>query len=181
MRLRKHPLLIWLLFSRECSLERHLQSKQLYTVNVAGDGNCFFRAISVALYDRQKEHSAFRTSVSERVFSKATTDVQKQFAMNILKDGTWVCGNRISTTASYLQRQMQVYFASDVSSPLVYKSSFSRNLPKLVPVHMAFYEPGHYRCVLHRSESSSSISQGVARNAPGNVNTHAKQVAIQRP
>ena len=74
-----HPLLSW-------------QNRKV--VSVAGDGNCFFRALAVLLYGRQDEHACVRREVVGHIernsnrFSAFTLQV-KQHVNDMRKSGVW--------------------------------------------------------------------------------------------
>ena len=49
--------------TRNSDLGRQLANRGLASVNVRGDGNCFFRAISMSLYGREGDHCTVRDSI----------------------------------------------------------------------------------------------------------------------
>ena len=119
---------------------------------MVGDGNCFYRAVSVSLYGDQNNYSTLRKSIANFIVSMQTgtsfADFEslRQLAANVSKDGTWAGEDVIVVTANYLQRQIHVYFASVTASPLKYSPQLA-TLPSTLPILIAFYEPGHYRAV----------------------------------
>ncbi len=136
--------------ARNAELEEQLQSKHLRSIDVAGDGNCFFRAVSMNLFGSEDHHSNLRQSVTSymvrNISSPSSIDDMascKQRAQCISQDGVWIGEDTIPITASYLQRDIHVYIATKRASPLVYSSGSSA----LPPVLLAFFEPGHYRAV----------------------------------
>ena len=74
-------------------------------MDVIGDGNCLFRALSVVFYGREGEFSALRQSVVEHLkksLSKSpiANDVHK-YVSDISSNGVWVGEDIIATTADH--------------------------------------------------------------------------------
>ena len=55
---------------RNTALSKQLRDRQLRNVDVAGDGNYFFRALSVGMVGHQNNHMAIRQSVAIHVASQ---------------------------------------------------------------------------------------------------------------
>ena len=139
-------------------------------MDVQGDGNCFFRAVSVCVYGDQTHHISLHTSVARHIqvmgrpiFIRAgITDVDdvslKKSAHAVEADGTWVGQDAILATADYLQRDVNIYVASSQFSPVVHPPVTCKvTLPS---INMAFYERGHYMAVSCMTQHTT----GTARN-----------------
>ena len=149
---------------RIISLNQQLANKQLKAIDVQGDGNCFFRALSVSMYGHQNDHTKLRKAVArfmdiqaaEENHSLTDKEALRQRAVKISKDGEWVAEDIILATANYLKRPIHVYMAG-ACSPQVYSPSSSVTSESM-PLMVAFYEPGHYRSVALQPVVSSSSS-----------------------
>lgn len=140
---------------RNQSLHELLNSQGLYSINVSGDGNCYFRAISVCLFGSESSHSMLRQNICSHMASNnqivydASTSSQSEdfmkYIQKILTDGTWVGEDVIKASADFLNRDINVYVSTS-KEPWVYKpAAISNN--QTSPVRVAFLEPGHYHAV----------------------------------
>ncbi len=132
------------------ALDSQLRNKQLTTQDVAGDGNCLFRALSVCLYGHENEHTVLRASIAKHILSDNSSVMPRygelsKHVNNISKNGVWVGESVIVAAADYLQREIDVYIAAASVSPLVY--SPHPEATQNSPLRLAFYEPGHFRAV----------------------------------
>jgi hypothetical protein len=145
---------------RNAEVDKQLRDSQLYTVDVRGDGNCFFRALSVSLYGNETHHEELRTSIGDHllhnyvsIFELAAhmmpTDYEsaRQCADNIRRNETWVGEDAILTAADFLQRDILIYISAK-NSPLIYSPASNSNVSSLPPIRAVFYEPGHYCSVV---------------------------------
>ena len=76
-----------------------------------------------------------------------------KLATDLQTDGVWVNESGIVATADFLQRDINVYFASDACSPLVYTPA-QHTAQYDQPILTVFYEPGHYHCVVGQNDVS---------------------------
>jgi hypothetical protein len=140
---------------------------------VIGDGNCFYRAVCVAINGSQDSHASLRKQLADYVSSlPASSDAcvpLKRLAADIQKAGSWAGEDVILATANFLQRPLHVYCASGITSPMVYtpEQSITRPQPLHIvnkststPINIAFYEPGHYQAVID-SASVSNLGNGL--------------------
>jgi OTU-like cysteine protease len=92
---------------RNSALNSQLCKMQLYPMDVKGDGNCFFRAISVGLYGHENQHRVLRQSVAEhlkdKIFNIQSEDVKDVYkhVADVSTDGVWVGENVIVATADH--------------------------------------------------------------------------------
>ena len=144
--------------------------KKLITEDIIRDGNCYNRAVTAIVYGNQNQNVVLHKSLSDYIntqrmlASSADSESLKWFVADIHKDGSWAGKIAILATANYLQRPVQVYHVSNISSPLTYSPE---QLPthQLSPARVAFYKPGHFRSVFKRHISSEVILDDDNRNA----------------
>jgi OTU-like cysteine protease len=151
---------------RNDAVDKQLSDKHLRPVDVTGDGNCFFRAISVSIFGNQLQHDVLRQCTARhmsvngiKIFKKANiTSADKESVLKsahaINANGIWVGEDAILAAADYLKRDIHVFIAAVRASPLIYSPLTTAS--DLSPIKVAFYEPGHYRAVLPISQSSST-------------------------
>jgi OTU domain-containing protein 3 len=152
--------------ARNAALRLQLQRKQLKLVNVQGDGNCWFRAVSVNICGHENQHSELRRLIANHMpRCKALRDLSgsdvetmrkcQQRASAMMRDKVWAGEDVILAAADYLQRDIHVFIAAEQASPLVY----SAGVTALPPVRIAFTEPGHYQAVLDMDITRVSAGQ----------------------
>jgi OTU-like cysteine protease len=150
------------IYNRQAAVDKQLADRNLTSINVLGDGNCFFRAISVCLYGHEHEHAALRADIAKHFEATAGglasamdigpedyAELRKRAAI-VGRDGEWAGEDVILTTSAFLQRDIHVYLAGANSSPMIY-SPLVHSMSK--PINIAFYEPGHYRAVIEKNLS----------------------------
>ena len=149
---------------RNSALEAQLAAKSLKSINVSGDGNCFFRALSISLYGDESAHAQMRTSIAQHfadfgnvIFTSAGIALSDSASITKAADAirqpcAWAGKDIALVAADLLQRDILVYIASESVLPLFY-SPIRHRLPEQ-PIRLAFYEPGHY-CALAQSSSTA--------------------------
>ena len=139
-----------LINERNYYLNKLLQEKNLQSTDVGGDGNCFFRAVSVGLCGNQEQHAELRKSVAEHlrknhitIFAAAniklsTSDSPTNIAAALEQPDTWVDEIGVLATANYLQRPINFYSAAvaDVLTLLSYPPA--SNALDSKPILLAF-------------------------------------------
>lgn len=142
----------------------------MYTVDVAGDGNCFYRSLSVCLYRHEEAHADIRQKVAQSIADKAscaTPDDRAALlrrAAYISRNRTWPGEDVILATAECLKRHLHIYIAGARDAPSRYSSDV---MPSgTPPLTLAFYEPGHYRAVIASPCTLPSCS-GSSKSMPG--------------
>jgi hypothetical protein len=152
--------------TRNAALHLQLQRKHLKLVNVQGDGNCLFRAMSVNLCGHENQHGELRCAVAShmpkckplRNLSDNDADSLRkcqQRADAMRQDKIWAGEDVILAAADYLQRDIHVFIAAEQASPLVY----STGVTALPPVRIVFTEPGHYQAVVDMDIAEVSSGQ----------------------
>ena len=141
------------------SIEKQLVKKGLLSYDVIGDGNCFFRSVSVTLNGNEDSFASLRKSIITYMaadVSLSISDVSpddnlpiNKHINNIKNNGIWVGEDVVLATSKFLHRELHVYIAAEASSPLICApSTLDQSLP---PISLAFYEPGHYCAVLSKA------------------------------
>ncbi len=146
---------------RNAVVDGQLRAEGLRAVDVIGDGNCYFRAVSVCLYNNESCHLALRKSIVNHILELASTgnalpgvsmDVEdpsvRQELDRMMRSGTWAGEDMIAATAAFLRRPVHVYTFTSMcdASPLIYPSP-AQQTADVHPIRVAFYLPGHYRAV----------------------------------
>jgi hypothetical protein len=143
---------------RNDTVEQTLASLGLQSVDVMGDGNCQFRAMSVGVYGDESHHSELRMRTAshmalnyQSLFKTSDTSLNDTEKVNmsvnrIKRDKEEVGQETILTAADLLQRQLHIYrfVTPPGTTPEIYSPI---NKPVYPPIALAFYEPGHYRAV----------------------------------
>ena len=140
--------------TKNASVDKQLTSRQLAYFDILSDGNCLFRSVAMCLYGYQLKHAQLRAAVVLLMKSRVEAECQlpgdaaaaKRRIDEIATEGNRVGEGVILAMADYLQRKICVFFASDMASPLKYSPTASNTSGVINdPIHMAFYELGHFR------------------------------------
>lgn len=151
-------------WERQQVLEQYLLSLKLTTVDVRGDGNCFYRAACYGLYGSESRHAELRQLVADYVLQSGSilnglvtvsgnSDVFAKHIDALISDGQSVGEEAVMALANVCRREVHIYTAH--VEPLVYKPS--NGAISGAPVCLAFFEPGHYRAVTRMPASSPSL------------------------
>jgi OTU domain-containing protein 5 len=153
-------------------LDAQLTSLGFITQDVDGDGNCLFRAVSYAISGSESGHKSLRASAASFIESSGSIlggllhtspDDNSSFTAhlaNLRSLGNSVGEDAIIALAEVTQREIHVYAA--YVNPLIYRPT---NLKcDQEPVRIAFYEPGHYKAVLHSQQEHSVTGLRLSEN-----------------
>jgi len=171
---------------RNNAVESQLLNNNLCSVDVSGDGNCFFRAVSFALFAHEEKHSDLREAVANDIAKGAKAAFHESDECNTAKttailahidkartNGTWVGEDVVLATAEYLRREIYVYTAMGNYSPATYTPSSCLRQPTLSPVSVAFYEPGHYKAVVTRRPTTKDVPSSAPVCEPDHICVNA--------
>ena len=140
---------------RNADITNMLSISGLKSVDVADDGNCFFRAASYVLYGTQNYHAQLRQQVASKIEEGGSIlegivdqfpDDGLDFAAHV-KDmrtnGRSVGVDAAIALSSLFQRKVVIYIA--YGEPQVFTPT-----EELIeaPIVLAKFEPGHYRAVV---------------------------------
>ena len=121
----------------------------------------------MSLYGDESAHAQLRTSIAQHladfgnlIFTSAGIAFSDSASITKAADAirqpcAWAGEDIALVAADLLQRNIQVYIASESVSPLIC-SPIRHRLPEQ-PIGLAFYEPGHY-CALVKSSSTARHS-----------------------
>ena len=147
--------------NRNSELENKLDALNLTTVDVLGDGNCFYRAACYKLHGNDAGYAELRRQVADYlkqtgnilggVISVSPDDGKtfNEHIQTLLTDGQPVGEDAIIALANICDREVHIYLA--YSEPLIYSATDGEKSGE--PITLAFYEPGHYRPVLHSQKN----------------------------
>lgn len=133
----------------------------LQSVDVLGDGNCLFRALSVGLYGDETHHSQLRQHIASHLASNYASLFEVDSSSSVDTESVASCVRHVErvnteagqesivSAADYLQRPIHLY--KFVTPPGVTPDVYMPRARKAVhpPIAIAFYEPGHYRAVIN--------------------------------
>ena len=140
---------------RNVFVSKQLAASGLKTVNVGGDGNCYYRALSIGLYRHENQHLQLRQSIVQHILDMASAgdslpgvsmvisnETVRQQLADIMTAGVWAGEEMIIATAAYLRRPVHVYtYTTIVSScPRVY-GPLGQCADGFSPVPVAFFLP----------------------------------------
>ena len=132
------------------------------SVDVLGDGNCFYRAACFGLYGNDARHAELREQLADFVLQSGSmldgvismsgnSNLYAKHIDSLITAGKSVGEEAIVALAHMREREVHVYTA--YVEPLVYQPAGSD--VKSEPVCLAFFEPGHYRAVTQLSAFNS--------------------------
>lgn len=154
---------------RNRDLERQLADVHLRAIDVGGAGNCFFLSVSFGLHGDEKHHAAVRASIAQFIRKQAEAAqpndraILLKRAADVSRDGFWPGEDVIVATAQCLQRPLHVYAAVG-DSPLVYLP-LSAPPKNVLPLKIAFMEPGHYNAVVSTLSTSTMTHHSSLRRS----------------
>ena len=140
---------------RNVCVVKQFSDKHLRSIDVVGDGNCLYRAISLSVYGSQSEHGELHKAIASHMLDKSPaifdtgglspSDVVnlRNHAHFLLRNGEWGGEEVLVTAADFLQRNIKVY--SIAGMPNVYSPVTGPACHQ--PISLAFYESGHYHSV----------------------------------
>ena len=167
------------MLSRNAAVYRQLANDYLRAVDVAGDGTCYFRALSFCIHGNQRSHASLRALIASHVKRQAETAATEdkatllKRAADIATDRFWPGEDIVLATAFCLQRAIVVYVAHGSSSPLTYSPLTASGKP---PLTLAFFEPGHYMAVV---QWQAHILKSLMLSRMPCYQCHANQLAHQ--
>ena len=149
-----------IILERNAIVDKRKTKDELVTLDVKGDGNCFFRALAVCLTGTENDHSRLQANIiqymaadnNESVVNAGNTadaNHVREHIIGIGRDSVWVRDEVAPAATSYIGRNIYIYFAIGKSWPRIYLSLDGETVSSTLPVKLAFYEPGYYKAMLH--------------------------------
>ena len=99
---------------------KQLSDKHMYVIDVAKNGNCFFRALSVNLQGDQNNHASLRACIAKYITGQAKTALPADKAAllkceaNIATNGVWAGDDIIRAAVDCLQRSIQLLLPIEI-------------------------------------------------------------------
>ena len=152
---------------RNAAANHQLATNYLRAIDVAGDGNCHFRAFSFCNSRNQRKHKSLRALIASYVNRQAEAAAPEdkgtlfKCASDSATNGFWPVEDIVLATTNCLQRAIVVYVAHAASSPLTYSPMTAPSKPSLT---LAFFEPGHCKAVISTHNISGNMSTPVRQN-----------------
>jgi hypothetical protein len=139
-----------------------LAAKNLRSIDIVGDGNCFYRALAFGLHGGESHHirlrqitarhfdAQFQVIFGSNNLTATDKDAIHRRSLVLATDREEVGEEAIKTAADWMQSSIEVYTSSAKEPPLTYLPAprCSCYQPLNQPLRIAFYEPGHYRAVV---------------------------------
>ena len=143
-----------------------LSDDKLCAVDICGDGNCFFRSLSICMYANEKNHGMLRKKIVQYMIDdcymsadQLCADDKKEILQQLYllrKNGSWVGEDVIVAAATYLKQTVKVYSAAGNSPLLIYDPLGVTTSDSALP--LAFFETGHYKAALSSSAASALLT-----------------------
>ncbi len=151
---------------RNHDLDQLLETFKRHVIDVNGDGNCFYRAVSVGLHGHEEAHADIRQSVARDIRNKAASAPLSSRATllrradEVSRNKSWPGEDVVYATAVCLKRVIHVYVAGGSATPLSYEPTIKPINSS--PLTLALYEPGHYRAVTQQCAVATSILSNIS-------------------
>eukprot|EP00736_Rhodelphis_marinus_P011200 Rmarinus@m.7678 len=138
------------------ALESQLRLKGFSIINVAADGNCLFRSISLGLFGRQEDHKKIRLSVCDFISAHAEMfspflegESVPRYASRMRRDGEWG-GEPELQAASHIFR-ISFIIHQFMRDPLEINNPSTEGSSNIIQL---YYIDRHYGVVVQRRFSS---------------------------
>jgi hypothetical protein len=152
-------------FEAEINKERifiqTLQTKGFHIIEIEGDGNCLFRAISHQLYLNEEYHEQLRHLCCEHLkkhqnrFEKFIVDIKfSEYIMEMSKHGTWADDIEIRAMEELLDRNIHIY-SSNSTNPKDYLVPVNENPDEeklmfgVPPLNLSYHGQSHYNSIYY--------------------------------
>lgn len=144
---------------RNSALDLQLAAKGLSTTDVVGDGNCLYRAASLALYSNESHHLLLRDKVATHIENEGSImgtliDISPDDGANwsehvaaLRCNGTAVGEDAIIALAKVCGKDVHIHISGVATQ--IYKSDDSLHNNDFI--ELAFYEPGHFKVVVNNT------------------------------
>ncbi|OQR91922.1 hypothetical protein ACHHYP_04203 [Achlya hypogyna] len=136
---------------------RGLQDQQLQLVEVPGDGNCLFRAISHQLYGDDRFHAVVRAACMDYMEAEKTyfepyvvgdMPAFLRYVAHKRQDAVWGDDPELQALSELYDRPLQV-FVSDASTGAACLRTFHEaSAGRGPPLRLSFYGGGHYDSII---------------------------------
>ncbi len=128
------------------------RAERPYFIRVEGDGNCLFRALSVALYGHPEKHASLREmavrELRQHIHEFRAYGVTDPYLVHMARPGTWGGGIEILAIARLFQRRIHVY--SSVFTNGATHTTFGQEAAGGPDLYLYFKGYGHYEAISAR-------------------------------
>jgi hypothetical protein len=163
-------------FEAEINKERvflqTLQSQGMHVIEIEGDGNCLFRALSHQVYLNEEHHEKLRYYCVEHLkkhrkrYEKFMCDVKfEEYIEEMSKNGTWGDDIEIRAMEEILDRHIHIYSSSS-TNPKDYLIPVNENpdevtlMTGVLPITLSYHGQSHYNSIyLDRAPLPVAIRQ----------------------
>lgn len=152
-------------FEAEINKERvfiqTLQANGMHVIEIEGDGNCLFRALSHQLYLNEEYHEQLRYFCVEHLkkhqkrFEKFMCDVKfEDYCEEMAKKGTWADDIEIRVMEEILDRNIHIY-SSNSTNPKDYLIPVNENpdeeklMQGVIPINLSYHGQSHYNSIYY--------------------------------
>ncbi len=152
-------------FEREINKERvfihTLQQHGYHIIEIEGDGNCLFRAISHQLYLNEEYHEQLRYFCVEHLkkhqkrFEKFIVDCKfDDYIEEMSKNGTWADDIEIRAMEEILDRNIHIYSSNSIN-PKDYLVPVNENpeeeklMQGVIPINLSYHGQSHYNSIYY--------------------------------
>ena len=153
--------------NKECTIDTKVLGIPLETRSIISDGNCFFRALSFAIFDEESHHFRIRNLIvnhllkNEHIFrsflrSGYHTISHYVLKRGVLKNGTWATEIEIIAAAHLLQTDIYVFDDSHQCWSRYSGQQADRRLKvECEAIYLKHCYRAHYEVVLSVNEDNS--------------------------
>ena len=157
--------------NKECTIDKKVLGIPLESRSIIADGNCFFRALSFAIFSEESHHFRIRSSIvnhllkNEHVFQSFLRSGYRSisnYVLNrgVLKNGTWATEIEIIAAAHLLQTDIYVFDDSrQCWSKYTGQQADRRLKVECEAIYLKHCYRAHYEVVLSVNEDNNSEIQ----------------------
>lgn len=132
-----------------------LARKGLHVIEIEGDGNCLFRAISHQLYLNEDHHEALRRQCVEHLvyhkkrFSLFCTEDFEEHVKEMSKVGIWGDELEIRALEEIIDRTIRIYSSDSPVADKAINTNFEEEslLKGVTPIYLAYHGLNHYNSI----------------------------------
>lgn len=144
----------------------------LKIIQVAADGNCFFRALADQLEGNEGEHIKYRNMVVQYILSNRENfepfiedEVPfDEYCQSMIKDGTWAGNLELQAASLVFKRNICIHRAN---YPRWYISNF--NDRETTMIHLSYHDGEHYNSVRLQDDSCEGPAKPIVIKVDANV------------
>ena len=152
------------------TLRERLKEMRLREVQVLGDGNCQFRALSEQLYGNEASHKAIRVRIvdhlrdNETKYAGFVEGTYKKYVDEKSRDGSWGDNTTLQVFANIHNLRIILYtdYEDDWDIKILPRDDDGEELEFRSTIRLSFYSEWHYNSVRDVSERTPSPPPSVS-------------------